>query len=169
MTKRIILSLTLTSLFTLARISSAQTLTPLVHQPPGGANLAFQLTDGTVMCQANSSQDWYKLTPDNTGSYVNGTWTRLASLQPGYIPDDFASAVLADGRVVITGGEYNNGQFTLQIWVRSMTRSRIPGLRSQLLQVGILLVILLLWFYRTADSSWGVSWICKSQRWTRQR
>ncbi|PYL76587.1 MAG: hypothetical protein DMF26_05960 [Verrucomicrobia bacterium] len=113
MTKRIILSLTLTSLFTLARISSAQTLTPLVHQPPGGANLAFQLTDGTVMCQANSSQDWYKLTPDNTGSYVNGTWTRLASLQPGYIPDDFASAVLADGRVVITGGEYNNGQFTL--------------------------------------------------------
>ena len=113
MTKRIILSLTLTSLFTLARISSAQTLTPLVHQPPGGANLAFQLTDGTVMCQANSSQDWYELTPDNTGSYVNGTWTRLASLQPGYIPDDFASAVLADGRVVITGGEYNNGQFTL--------------------------------------------------------
>ena len=113
MTKRIILSLTLTSLFTLAGISSAQTLTPLVHQPPGGANLAFQLTDGTVVCQANSSQDWYELTPDNTGSYVNGTWTRLASLQPGYIPDDFASAVLADGRVVITGGEYNNGQFTL--------------------------------------------------------
>ncbi len=113
MTKQIILSLTLTSLFTLTRMSSAQTLTPLVHQSPGGANLAFQLTDGTVMCQANSSQNWYKLTPDNTGSYVNGTWTQLASLQPGYVPDDFASAVLADGRVVITGGEYNNGQFTL--------------------------------------------------------
>jgi len=65
------------------------------------------------MCQANSSQDWYKLTPDNTGSYVNGTWTQVASLQAGYVPDDFASAVLADGRVVITGGEYNNGVFTL--------------------------------------------------------
>jgi hypothetical protein len=38
------------------------------------------------MCQADSEQDWYKLTPDNTGGYVNGTWTRLASLQPGYIP-----------------------------------------------------------------------------------
>jgi len=37
----------------------------------------------------------------------------VASLQAGYVPDDFASAVLADGRVVITGGEYNNGQFTL--------------------------------------------------------
>src|SRR5437879_13742154 len=113
MTKRIILSLTLTSLFTLARISSAQTLTPLVHQPPGGANLAFQLTDGTVMCQANSSQNWYKLTPDNTGSYVNGTWTQVSSLQPGYVPDDFASPVLADCRAVITGGESNTEQFTL--------------------------------------------------------
>jgi hypothetical protein len=113
MSKTIILSLTLSGLFALARMCSAQTLTPLVHQPPGGANLAFQLTDGTVMCQANSSQDWYKLTPDNTGSYVNGTWTQLASLQAGYEPDDFASAVLADGRVVLTGGEYNDGQFTL--------------------------------------------------------
>src|SRR5499427_5991228 len=113
MTKKLILAITLISLFTLTRISSAQTLTPLVHQSPGGANLAFQLTDGTVMCQANSSQNWYKLTPDNTGSYVNGTWTQVASLQPGYVPDDFASAVLADGRVVISGGEYNNGQFTL--------------------------------------------------------
>src|SRR6266513_322323 len=113
MSKKLIAALTLTSLFTLTTISFAQTLTPLVHQSPGGANLAFQLTDGTVMCQANSSQNWYKLTPDNTGSYVNGTWTQVASLQAGYVPDDFASAVLADGRVVITGGEYNNGQFTL--------------------------------------------------------
>src|SRR5215472_9836828 len=72
MTKKFILSLTLSGLFTLTRICSAQTLTPLVHQSPGGANLAFQLTDGTVMCQADSSNDWYKLTPDNTGSYVNG-------------------------------------------------------------------------------------------------
>src|ERR671936_192302 len=92
--EKIILSLVITSLFTLTTISFAQTLTPLVHQSPGGANLAFQLTDGTVLCQANSSQDWYKLTPDNTGSYVNGTWTQVASLQAGYVPDDFASAVL---------------------------------------------------------------------------
>src|SRR5207245_3385564 len=103
MSKKIILALTLTSLFTLTRITSAQTLRPLVHQSPGGANLAFQLTDGTVMCQANSSQNWYKLTPDNTGSYVNGTWTQVASLQPGYVPCYFASAILADGRAVTTG------------------------------------------------------------------
>jgi len=111
MTKK--LSLALFALLALAGVSSAQTLQTLLHPPPGGAFLPFQLTDGTVMFQANSSQDWWKLTPDITGSYLNGTWTKLASLQPGYVPDDFASAVLADGRVVITGGEYNNGQFTL--------------------------------------------------------
>src|SRR5262245_16612337 len=92
---------------------TGQTLQNLVHQPPGGAFLSFQLTDGTVLCQANSSQDWWKLTPDINGSYLNGTWAKMASLQPGYVPDDFASAVLADGRVVISGGEYNNGVFTL--------------------------------------------------------
>jgi hypothetical protein len=37
----------------------------------------------------------------------------LASLPPGYVPYAFASAVLADGRVVIVGGEYNQGAFTL--------------------------------------------------------
>jgi hypothetical protein len=113
MIKKLTLAVVLVSLLTLTRPSSAQTLTSLVHQPPGGAFLSLQLTDGTVLCQANRSQDWWKLTPDISGSYVNGTWTKLASLQAGYVPDDFASAVLADGRVVITGGEYNNGQFTL--------------------------------------------------------
>src|SRR5438876_10805351 len=113
MSKKIILALTLTSLFTLTRITSAQTLRPLVHQSPGGANLAFQLTDGTVMCQANNSQNWYQLTPDNTGRNANGTWSQLASLQAGYVPDDFASAVLAARRVAITGAEHNTGQFTL--------------------------------------------------------
>ncbi len=65
------------------------------------------------MCQGNADFDWYKLTPDNTGSYVNGTWTRLPNLPAGYVPDAFASAVLADGRLVITGGEYLNNVFTL--------------------------------------------------------
>ena len=97
----------------LAGVVTGQTLQNLVHQPSGGAFLSFQLTDGTVLCQANNSKDWWKLTPDINGSYLNGTWTQMASLQPGYVPDDFASAVLADGRVVISGGEYNNNQFTL--------------------------------------------------------
>ena len=94
-------------------VSAAQTITQLKHQPPDGAILTFQLTDGTVMAQGNNDSDWWKLTPDNTGSYVNGTWTRLASLPAGYVPDAFASAVLADGRLIIEGGEYNNGAFAL--------------------------------------------------------
>jgi len=65
------------------------------------------------MAQGFGDSDWWKLTPDNTGSYVNGTWTKLASLPTGYVPDAFASAVLADGRLVVVGGEYNNGAFTL--------------------------------------------------------
>jgi hypothetical protein len=100
-------------LFAFATISSAQTIQRLTHQPPDGALICFQLTDGTVLCQGNSESDWYKLSPDITGSYINGSWTRMANLPAGYVPDAFASAVLADGRVVITGGEYLNGNFTL--------------------------------------------------------
>jgi len=94
-------------------VSVAQTITRLKHQPPDGALLTFQLTDGTVMAQGGTDSDWWKLTPDNTGSYVNGTWSKLASLPTGYVPDAFASAVLADGRLVIVGGEYNSGNFAL--------------------------------------------------------
>jgi hypothetical protein len=89
----------------------AQTVQKLTNQPANGAILEFQLTDGTVMVQSDNYSDWYKLTPDITGSYVNGTWTKLASLAAGYAPDAFASAVLADGRLLIEGGEYNEGAF----------------------------------------------------------
>jgi hypothetical protein len=91
----------------------AQTITALKHQPPDGVGLSFQLTDGTVMVQGNNGNDWWKLTPDNTGSYINGTWTQLAALPSGYDPYAESSAVLADGRLLIEGGEYNFGQFAL--------------------------------------------------------
>lgn len=100
-------------LLSVCGLSAAQSLTLLKHQPPDGATITFQLTDGTVMAQGNNDSDWWKLTPDNAGSYVNGTWSRLANLPAGYVPDAFASAVLADGRLIIEGGEYNSGAFTL--------------------------------------------------------
>jgi len=97
----------------ISSVAFAQTTQRLTHQPPQGAQLCFQLTDGTVLCQSDSDFDWYKLTPDNTGSYVAGTWAKMASPPAGYVADAFASAVLPDGRVVVTGGEYLNGAFTL--------------------------------------------------------
>lgn len=87
------------------------TLTRLAHSAPNGNELPFLLTDGSVLVQGFGDSDWYKLTPDVNGSYLNGTWTRMANLPQGYSPYAMASAVLADGRVVISGGEYNFGNF----------------------------------------------------------
>jgi len=94
-----------------AVVSPAQTLTNLVNQPPDGGLIGYLLTDGTVIIQGNACNDWWKLTPDINGSYVNGTWAAAATLPSGYVPLYFAGAVLADGRVIIEGGEYQNLQF----------------------------------------------------------
>lgn len=92
---------------------AASSLTPLKNQPPNGAQVTFLLTDGTVLAQGYSDSDFWLLTPDKTGSYVNGTWKQVASLQQGYAPNAEASQVLADGRVLLEGGEYNFGDFAL--------------------------------------------------------
>jgi hypothetical protein len=91
----------------------AQTWTPLSRQPPVPTSFCLLLTDGSVICQsaqfgARPFGDWYKLKPDLAGSYVNGTWSQIASMPPGYAPQAFAAAVLPDGRVVIEGGEYDS-------------------------------------------------------------
>ncbi len=83
----------------------------LTHIYPGdslGAAELSLLTDGSVMVHDGCGQNWYRLTPDNTGSYVNGTWSPAIPLPAGYAPLDFASEVLPDGRLIINGGEYNN-------------------------------------------------------------
>jgi hypothetical protein len=90
----------------------AQSWTVLNHQPGVPIQLCLLLTDGGVICQ--SGPDWYKLTPDLTGSYLNGTWSQIASFPAGYEPHVYSPAVLADGRVVVVGGEYNSsGQIVL--------------------------------------------------------
>lgn len=96
---------------TLSGLDEASTGTwqKLVNQPPFQTDTALLLTDGTAMVHQYSSQNWWRLTPDNTGSYLNGTWSQLASMASNYGPLYFASAVLADGRVIVEGGEYNFG------------------------------------------------------------
>lgn len=93
---------------------------PLTNQPTflhtvkcAGAANPLLLADGTVMVQEGGCRRWWRLTPDNTGSYVNGTWSQLASLPSNYSPLYHASAVLPDGRVIIEGGEYN---FFVPVW-----------------------------------------------------
>jgi len=93
--------------------SAAGSITQLKNQSPDGAQLTFLLTDGTVLAQGYGNSDFYVLTPDNTGSYVNGTWKQVGSLQSGYSPSANSSQVLADGRVLFEGGEYNFGSFAL--------------------------------------------------------
>ena len=74
-----------------------------------GVNLMNPLlmTDGTVIATVSCAGTWYKLTPDINGSYINGTWSQIASMPSGYAPRFFGSAVLPDGRVIAEGGEYN--------------------------------------------------------------
>lgn len=87
----------------------AQTWTKLKNTAPINAGTSLLLTDGRVLVQQYEFGQYWTLTPDNTGSYVNGTWTQVASLPSGYGPLYYASAVLPDGRVIVMGGEYNNG------------------------------------------------------------
>jgi hypothetical protein len=63
------------------------------------------MPDGSVMIlSANDNQTWVKLTPDIYGNYVNGTWSTVGKMN---IPRlYFASQVLPDGRLWVTGGEY---------------------------------------------------------------
>ena len=97
------------------------TWTPLANLAPDakGIQAMILLSDGTVMAQGGSdtaSKNWYRLTPDATGSYVNGTWSSLASMSLERL--FFASNVLPDGRVFVLGGEYS-GPTTKQNWINS--------------------------------------------------
>jgi hypothetical protein len=84
----------------------------LTNAPTFNAGTMLLLTDGSVLCHdepnnstVSGSKHWWKLTPDSTGSYRNGTWSQLADGPNS--PLYFACSVLRDGRVFIAGGEYN--------------------------------------------------------------
>ena len=78
----------------------------LANQPSFPVGTMLLLTDGTVMCQSGGSKSWWRLTPDVSGSYVNGTWSQLADMHNSRLY--YASAVLPDSRVFVAGGEYSD-------------------------------------------------------------
>jgi hypothetical protein len=63
--------------------------------------------NGNVYIHQDNSGIWYRLKPNNFGSYVKGGWTQLASMPGGYEPLYYASQVLSDGKLLIEGGQYN--------------------------------------------------------------
>jgi len=93
---------------------TASPWTPLKNPPPFGTPGTMLLeSDGTVLVHdepdnntTGGTNAWYKLTPDSTGSYVDGTWSQIASMPAAYSPLYFASAILPDGRMIVEGGEY---------------------------------------------------------------
>lgn len=89
------------------RMMLTGTWTPLANlNPLVEVGTMLLLTDGTVMETGNGGQYWEKLTPDATGSYVNGTWSSLeySSTAGGYE----ARNVLPDGRVFNVGDSASN-------------------------------------------------------------
>jgi hypothetical protein len=95
--------------------SSSSPWTALKNAPPFGTPGTMLLeSDGTVLVHnepdnntTGGTNQWWKLTPTANGSYVNGTWSQIASMPSDYAPLYFASAVLPDGRMIVEGGEYN--------------------------------------------------------------
>lgn len=109
---------------------------PLPGPVPFFPDTTLLLTDGRVIAQDYGTPNWWTLTPDRYGNYVNGTWTQVASMPNGYAPYDYCSAVLADGRVVVLGGEYTydangNATATKPTRARSTTRCATAGARSR--------------------------------------
>jgi hypothetical protein len=115
-------------------LADAGSWQPLSNQPPmpditdpqsgtvlceGGAAFPMLLTDGSVIVRNFNAQQFhsnarvFKLTPDANGNYRNGSWSEIAPMP--YIAIGASQAVLADGRVIIEGGEYTgvNEDFTL--------------------------------------------------------
>ena len=95
--------------------SSSSPWTALTNAPPFGTPGTMLLeSDGTVLVHnepdnntTGGTNEWWKLTPAADGSYVDGTWSQIASMPSDYAPLYFGSAILPDGRMIVEGGEYN--------------------------------------------------------------
>ncbi len=91
------------------------TWTAITNAPPSAVAHPMLLSDGSVLINSfyfeTHADPWYRLVPDSTGSYLNGTWVDAGTLPSGYNPLYFGSQVLPLGTTYVTvmGGEYNNG------------------------------------------------------------
>src|ERR1039458_3045806 len=110
------------------QMKAAGTWTALAHAAPATVQLMLLLSDGTVMCSDGGGSTWHRLTPDIHGSYINGTWSTLASMHDTRLY--FSSDVVPDGRVVVAGGEYGTGGSTAEVYdplSNTWTRTPVSG------------------------------------------
>jgi hypothetical protein len=109
------LILVLAGMLTASPRLTAGTWTALAHSAPEPINTMLLLSDGTVMgAGANTETGWYRLTPDSTGSYVNGTWSTLAPMN--FTRLYYSSDVLTNGCVLIAGAEYGTGTTNSEVY-----------------------------------------------------
>jgi len=71
------------------------------------------LSDGSVLGM-NGAGQCVKLTPDSHGSYVNGTWSSLPTMNNSRM--FFSSELLTNGTVFVAGGEYGTGGSSAEIY-----------------------------------------------------
>ena len=89
------------------RLVPAGTWTELASPYWGGT--ALLMPNGTVLA-SNDGAGWNRLTPNASGSYVNGTWSQAPSMNTYRLY--MGSVVLPNGDLFVCGGEYGvNGAF----------------------------------------------------------
>src|ERR1022692_1163972 len=108
---------------------ASSTWTALNNAPPVGVNNCLLLSDGTVLGM-NGAGQCVKLTPDIHGSYVNGTWTTLATMNSSRL--FFSSVVLTNGNVFVAGGEYGDANhYDAELYdSQANTWTVVPGSQS---------------------------------------
>src|SRR5665213_3048878 len=124
--------------------------TQLAHAAPGSIDTMMLMTDGTVIAPSDgdsAGNDWVKLTPDSTGSYINGTWSVIAKSNDTRLFD--STQVMQNGNLFLAGGEYGTGAATgetynpiTNVWTRLPTNTfgSFIDSESQLLPNGDVLV-----------------------------
>jgi hypothetical protein len=99
------------------RAEASGTWSPLTNPAPVSFSNCLVLSDGTLICANGGGAGgnaWYRLTPDSRGSYVNGTWSQIASMNNTRLY--YSVQVLTDGRVYVAGGENGTGHDTAETY-----------------------------------------------------
>jgi regulation of enolase protein 1 (concanavalin A-like superfamily) len=105
----------LTSPATVTPATTVGNFTTLANGAPGVVGTMMLMPDGSVIASINApSTEWARLVPDSHGSYLDGTWTVLASSSYTRLYD--ASQVLPDGRIFVAGGEYGTGEYNAETY-----------------------------------------------------